>query len=63
MHFTKIDFGDVPIKFSNVKTTRTEADGIKLDMNVDWDGDADIELDADYIPQLVSALLYRDAQT
>ena len=38
LHFTKIDFGHVPFKFSNVKVTKTEVDGIKLDLNVDWAG-------------------------
>ena len=55
LHFTKIDLGPVPLRLSNAKTTRTEADGIKLDMNVEWKGKADIEMDADYIPALVSA--------
>ena len=54
LHFTKIDLGPVPLRLSNAKTTKTEADGIKLDLNVDWVGKADIELDADYIPAMVS---------
>lgn len=54
LHFTKIDFGNVPVKFSNVTVTKTEVDGIKLDMNVDWEGKCDIELDADMMPALVS---------
>lgn len=53
LHFTKVDFGHVPLKVSNVKTTKTEHEGIKLDMNVDWAGKCDIELDGDMIPQLV----------
>ncbi|KAK3713005.1 hypothetical protein LTR37_008690 [Vermiconidia calcicola] len=52
LHFTKIDFGHVPFKFSNVKVTKTEVDGIKLDLNVDWEGRCDIELDADMMPAL-----------
>merc|ERR1711939_314153 len=52
LHFTKIDLGPVPLRLSNAKTTKTEADGIKLDLNVDWVGKADIELDADYIPAM-----------
>ena len=54
LHFTKIDLGPVPLRLSNAKTTRSEVDGIKLDLNVDWVGKADIEMDADYIPELVS---------
>jgi hypothetical protein len=34
-----------------ILTTWT-ADGIRLDMNVDWAGKADIEMDADMIPAL-----------
>lgn len=52
LHFVKLDLGAVPLKLSNVKTTGTDMDGIKLDMNVDWDGKCDVELDADYIPAL-----------
>lgn len=39
LHFTKLDLGPVPFKFSNVKVTKTETAGIKLDMNVDWAGE------------------------
>lgn len=58
LHFTKIDLGPVPLRLSEVKTTKTEIDGIKVDLNVDWVGKADIELDADYIPALVSSCLF-----
>lgn len=54
MHFTKIELGSKPIVFSNVKVTKTLHDGIKLDLNVDWDGECDIELDADMFPKVVS---------
>ncbi len=54
LHFTKIDLGPVPLRLSNAKTTKSEEHGIKLDLNVDWVGKADIELDADMIPALVS---------
>lgn len=46
LHFTKIDLGPVPMKLSNAKTTKSDVDGIKLDLNLDWVGKADIELDA-----------------
>lgn len=34
LHFTKIDLGSVPPIFSNATTTKTEADGVKLNLNV-----------------------------
>lgn len=54
LHFTKVDFGEVPMRFSNAVTTKTDSDGIKVDMNVDWDGKCDIELDGAMVPALVS---------
>ena len=56
LHFTKVDLGDVPIVLSNVKVTKTATDGIKLDLNVDWDGKCDIQLDGSMIPSLVSQM-------
>lgn len=53
LHFTKVDFGHVPLRVSNVKTTKTTHDGIKLDMDVEWEGKCDIDLDGDWIPALV----------
>ena len=50
LRFTKIDLGHVPLRLSNVKSTRTESDGIEIVMNVDWDGKCDIELDGDMVP-------------
>jgi hypothetical protein len=54
MHFTKIDFGPTPITVSNVKVTKTPHDGIKLDLNVDWKGQCDFQLDGQMMPQVVS---------
>ncbi len=54
LHFTKIDLGPVPLRLSNVKTTKTETGGINLDLNLDWVGKADIQLDAKMMPALVS---------
>lgn len=54
LHFTKIDLGPVPLRLSNAKTTKSELHGVKLDLNLDWKGKADIELDADMMPALVS---------
>lgn len=53
LHFTKVDFGTVPMRVNNVRTTKTNTGAIKLDMNLDWDGECDIQLDADMIPALV----------
>ena len=52
LHFTKVDLGPVPIVLSNVRVTKTVADGIKLDLNLDWNGKCDIELDGDMIPKV-----------
>ncbi|KAF2420720.1 hypothetical protein EJ08DRAFT_702394 [Tothia fuscella] len=52
LHFTKIEFGATPIVFSNVKVTKTANDGIKLDLNLDWDGQCDIQLDGKMTPQV-----------
>ena len=59
LHFTKIDLGPVPLRLSNAKTTKTDNDGIKLNLNVDWASKSDIELDADMMPALVSCLITR----
>ncbi|KAK4561182.1 hypothetical protein LTR86_005137 [Recurvomyces mirabilis] len=52
LHFTKVDLGDVPIQVSNVLATKTATRGIKLDMDVLWSGNCDIQLDGNMIPQL-----------
>lgn len=62
LHFTKIDLGPVPLRLSNAKTTKTENDGIKLDLNVDWVSKSDIELDADMMPAVVSRFATRPLQ-
>lgn len=56
LHFTKVELGDIPMIFSNVRVTKTATDGIKLDLNVDWDGKCDIDLDGDMIPKVVSRI-------
>jgi hypothetical protein len=53
LHFTKIELGATPIVLSNVKVTKTAHDGIKLDLNVDWNGQCDIELDGNMMPKVV----------
>lgn len=52
LHFTKVELGPVPIVLSNVKVTKTAHDGIKVDLNLDWHGKCDIELDGDMIPKV-----------
>lgn len=52
LHFTKVDLGNTPIVLSNVLVTKIGTDGIKLDLNVDWDGKSDIELKGEMIPAL-----------
>lgn len=56
LHFTKVDLGNTPIVLSNVLVTKIGTDGIKLDLNVDWDGKSDIELKGEMIPSLVSQI-------
>jgi Synaptotagmin-like mitochondrial-lipid-binding domain/C2 domain len=54
LHFTKVDIGSVPFKFSNVNVDQVKSKGgvdtLSFEMDVQWDGDLDIEMDADYIP-------------
>lgn len=54
LHFTKVELGNVPIRLTNVTSIKLENGAIELDMNVDWEGKCDIELEADYMPGLVS---------
>lgn len=59
LQFTKIDLGHVPLTFANVDVHRTENEGIKLDMDLTWDGVCDIELKASKIPKIVTTPEYR----
>ncbi|KAM0544971.1 hypothetical protein ACHAPJ_011551 [Fusarium lateritium] len=52
LKFVKLDFGPEPIKLSNVDVHRTETEGIKLDMDLDWDGKSDFELDGKMVPKI-----------
>jgi hypothetical protein len=54
LRFTKIDFGTTPIKLSNVEVHKTKLEGIKLDMDLEWDGLCDIELEGKMVPKVVS---------
>ncbi|KAK4238545.1 hypothetical protein C8A03DRAFT_43720 [Achaetomium macrosporum] len=52
LKFVKIDLGHVPIRFSNVDVHKTTTQGIKLDMDLNWDGVCDIELDGNMVPKV-----------
>ncbi|KAK8085480.1 hypothetical protein PG997_006751 [Apiospora hydei] len=52
LRFVKIDLGDVPLSIDAVEVHKTEQGGIKLDMDVVWDGKSDVELDAHMVPKL-----------
>ncbi|KAF2027794.1 hypothetical protein EK21DRAFT_91164 [Setomelanomma holmii] len=52
LRFVKLDFGNVPLQFSHVDVHKTTSEGIKLDMNVDWEGASDIELDGSSVPKI-----------
>lgn len=54
LHFSKLDLGNVPLQLSRVDVNKTEYQGIKLDMDLIWDGKCDIELGGHMIPTLVS---------
>jgi hypothetical protein len=53
LRFVKLEFGNVPLKFSNVDVHKTTAQGIKLDLDVTWEGVCDIELDGSSVPKIV----------
>jgi Ca2+-dependent lipid-binding protein len=57
LHFTKIDLGTEPFVFDNadVHTIDTsklafEGDTVKVDLDVTWDSNMDVELDCDMLP-------------
>ncbi|KAF2864794.1 hypothetical protein BDV95DRAFT_508678 [Massariosphaeria phaeospora] len=52
LHFVKLDFGHVPIRLSNVDVHKTANQGIKLDLDVHWEGECDIELDGNNVPKI-----------
>ncbi|KAJ2902858.1 hypothetical protein MKZ38_000052 [Zalerion maritima] len=52
LKFVKIDLGKKPMTFHNVDVHKTEHEGIKLDMDLDWDGECDIELDGKMVPKV-----------
>lgn len=56
LRFTKLDLGHVPLKLSAVDVHKTSTGGIKLDMDVNWQSESDIELDGKMVPKIVSLL-------
>ncbi|KAK6214632.1 hypothetical protein LQW54_004140 [Pestalotiopsis sp. IQ-011] len=52
LKFVKLDLGNVPIRVSKVDVHKTDNAGIKLDMDVTWDGQSDIDLDGKMVPKL-----------
>jgi hypothetical protein len=58
LHFTKVDLGQNPIVFSDVRVTKTDTAGLMLDLNVDWNSKCDIDLDGEMIPKVVSRMCY-----
>lgn len=52
LRFVKIDLGDVPISIAGVDVHKAD-NGIKVDMDVVWEGHSDIELDGKMIPKMV----------
>ncbi|KAI4598102.1 hypothetical protein KJ359_003911 [Pestalotiopsis sp. 9143b] len=55
LKFVKLDLGNVPIRVSKVDVHKTDNAGIKLDMDVTWDGQSDIDLDGKMVPKLIGA--------
>lgn len=53
LRFVKLDFGHIPFKFSNVDVHKTTNEGIKLDLDIIWEGVCDIELDGAKVPKIV----------
>lgn len=56
LKFVKLDLGPIPMQVSEVDVHKADNGGIKLDMDVVWEGKSDIELDGKMIPKLVSRL-------
>ncbi|KAH9986936.1 C2 domain-containing protein [Xylariaceae sp. FL0662B] len=50
--FVKLDLGHVPMQVSEVDVHKVDNGGIKLDMNVTWEGKSDIDLKGTMVPKL-----------
>lgn len=56
LRFVKIELGDTPMRFNHVDVHKTANEGIKLDMDVNWESACDIELDGKMVPKVVRIL-------
>jgi Ca2+-dependent lipid-binding protein len=52
LRFVKLDLGTVPMRVSAVEVHKIDDRGIKLDLDIEWDGQCDIELDGKMIPKV-----------
>jgi len=52
LRFAKLDLGPVPLRLSAVDVHKIEDRGIKLDMDLDWDGQCDIDLEGNMVPRV-----------
>ncbi|KAI7911950.1 hypothetical protein M0657_010686 [Pyricularia oryzae] len=55
LKFVKLDLGPVPMRVSEVDVHKVDNGGIKLDMDVTWEGKSDIELEGKLVPKLIGA--------
>ncbi|KAL2880313.1 hypothetical protein SGCOL_004362 [Colletotrichum sp. CLE4] len=55
LKFVKLDLGTIPMRVSEVDVHKVDNGGIKLDMDVIWEGKSDIELDGKMVPKLIGA--------
>lgn len=54
LRFVKFDMGNIPMTFSHVDMNKISDSTIRLDMDMDWEGNCDIELDGSLVPKVVS---------
>jgi Ca2+-dependent lipid-binding protein len=47
--FVKVDLGDVPMKMDNIVVHPIQNDAVQWDFDMEWDGECDIQLQADFI--------------
>jgi hypothetical protein len=52
LRFLKMDLGHIPIHVENIDVHNSDSEGIKLDLDLLWDGTCDIELDANMMPKI-----------
>lgn len=52
LKFVQLDLGEVPMRVSEVDVHKVDSGGIKLDMDVLWEGKSNIELDGKMVPKL-----------